>query len=49
MARNKDAISFFVKLGFNLMGQIELFQELSPSLERTWKPGIAIHGKELRY
>jgi N-acetylglutamate synthase-like GNAT family acetyltransferase len=49
VARNKDAISFFVKLGFNRMGQIELFQELSPLPERTWKPGIIIHGKELRY
>jgi len=49
VARNKDAISFFTKLGFNRLGQIELFQELSPSPERTWKPGIIIHGKELRY
>jgi len=49
VARNKGAISFFTKLGFNLVGQIDLFQELSPSSDRKWKPGIAIHGKELRY
>ena len=49
VARNEEAISFFVKLGFNLVGYIDLFQDLSPSSDRKWKLGIAVHGKELQY
>ena len=42
VARNERAISLFTKLGFNLIGHIDLFQDLSPSSDRKWKPGIAI-------
>lgn len=49
VARNERAVSLFAKLGFNLVGQIDLFQDLSPSSDRKWKPGIEIHGNELRY
>lgn len=49
VARNERAISLYVRLGFNLLGDIDLFQELSPSSNRKWKPGIAVHDNELRY
>ncbi|MBN1160968.1 MAG: GNAT family N-acetyltransferase [Dehalococcoidales bacterium] len=47
--RNEQAFKFYVKLGFNLVGGVELFQDLSPELGRTWKSGIEILGQKLRY
>ena len=47
--RNEKAISLFVRLGFNLLGYVDLFQDLSPSSDRKWKPGVVIHGNKLRY
>ena len=47
--RNEKAFALYVRLGFNMVGHIELFQDLSPTSERKWKPGIVIHGKELKY
>lgn len=49
VARNREAISFFVKLGFDLLGRVELFQTLSGTSRNKWKPGISIHGQELGY
>ena len=49
VARNIDAISFFVNAGFNMLGHIDLFQDLSDSSEREWRTGITIHDKKLRY
>jgi len=49
VARNVEAISFFVEAGFNIMGHIDLFQDLSANSEREWKTGIIIHGNELKY
>ena len=49
VARNVEAISFFVEAGFNIIGHIDLFQELSASSEREWKLGIIIHGNKLKY
>jgi ribosomal protein S18 acetylase RimI-like enzyme len=49
VARNKEALALFVRLGFNLVGHVELFQDLSPKSDRKWKSGITIHGKELKY
>ena len=49
VARNEKALSLFVRLGFYLVEHVDLFQDLSPSSDRKWKPGIAIHGNELRY
>jgi ribosomal protein S18 acetylase RimI-like enzyme len=48
-ARNIRAISLYVRLGFDLVGQIDLFQDLSSSSGRKWKPGIEVHGNKLRY
>lgn len=49
VARNKEAISFFTKLGFNLLGHVDLFQDLSTESKRKWLPGITLHGHDLRY
>lgn len=49
VVRNERAISLYVRLGFNLVGPIDLFQDLSPSSRRKWKPGVRIHDNELRY
>ncbi|HEX9896488.1 MAG TPA: GNAT family N-acetyltransferase [Dehalococcoidales bacterium] len=49
VARNRDAILFFAKLGFNTLGHIDLFQELNPSSKRKWETGITIHGKKLLF
>jgi hypothetical protein len=40
---------FFVDCGFDLVGQIDLFQDLPPERGRQWKPGRVIHGSALRY
>lgn len=47
--RNEEAIHFFVREGFNLVGYIDLFQNLSRSSYKKWKPGIVVHGNQLRY
>jgi len=49
VARNEEAFRLFTRLGFNLVGHIELFQDLSQSSDRKWKRGVVIHGNELRY
>jgi GNAT superfamily N-acetyltransferase len=47
--RNEEAFKLYVRLGFNLVGGVELFQDLSPERGRTWKSGIKILGHKLRY
>ena len=49
VARNKEAISFAIKMGFDILGQIEFFQDLQPERRRDWKSGITIHTNKLRY
>ena len=49
VARNKEALSLFVRLGFNMVGHLDLFQDLSSQSDRTWKSGIEILGQKLRY
>lgn len=49
VARNRDAIRFFHQAGFQELGRIELFMDLTPSAERTWKEGVTLHGHRLRY
>ena len=49
VARNVQAIEFFIEAGFNLIGQIELFQDLSPTSQREWRPGCDVHGTSRRY
>ncbi len=47
--RNKEAFKLYVKLGFDLVGGVELFQDLMPERGRTWKSGVEILGQKLRY
>ena len=49
VARNAEAISFFVDAGFHILGHIDLFQDLSVESKREWKTGITIHGNKLKY
>lgn len=47
--RNEKAFALYVSLGFDHVGSVELFQELLPESHRSWKSGIIIHGKKLKY
>jgi ribosomal protein S18 acetylase RimI-like enzyme len=49
VARNKEAIALFTRLGFNIVGYIDLFQDLSNKQDREWKSGLTIHGMHLKY
>lgn len=49
VARNVEAIHFFVDAGFDILGQIDLFQDLGAGAGREWKTGMEIHGRQLRY
>jgi len=49
VARNVEAIAFFVRAGFDAVGQIDLFQDLSADADRQMKPGITLHGHALKY
>lgn len=49
VARNVEAISFFVDAGFNIIGHIDLFQDLTLNSKREWKTRITIHGNDLKY
>ncbi|MBI1927236.1 GNAT family N-acetyltransferase [Candidatus Poribacteria bacterium] len=49
VARNVEALTFFVEAGFDLVGYIDLFRDLSVNSQREWKSGITLHGKKLRY
>ena len=49
VARNVEAIHFFVDAGFDIVGQIDLFQDLAPAAGRRWESGMLIHGRQLRY
>jgi GNAT superfamily N-acetyltransferase len=49
VARNVDALTFFAKAGFDILGYVDLFQDLGPAAGREWKDGIRIHTQKLRY
>ncbi|HEY42072.1 MAG TPA: GNAT family N-acetyltransferase [Dehalococcoidia bacterium] len=49
VARNERALSLYVRLGFDAVGEVALLQDLSSSYDRKWKPGIRILNNELRY
>ncbi len=49
VARNKEAIALFVRLGFNLLGCVDLFQDLSPKSSRKWEKDLTLFGHNLRY
>ncbi|OGO32973.1 MAG: hypothetical protein A2Z29_07035 [Chloroflexi bacterium RBG_16_56_11] len=47
--RNERAFQLYVRLGFTLVGGVELFQDLAPDRGRTWRSGIEILGQKLNY
>jgi N-acetylglutamate synthase-like GNAT family acetyltransferase len=49
VARNVEAIAFFVRHGFEILGQIDLTRDLSGREAQCWRSGITVHGHELRY
>ena len=49
VARNIEAVSFFVNAGFDIVGHVDLFQDLHVESGREWKAGISIHGNRLKY
>jgi N-acetylglutamate synthase-like GNAT family acetyltransferase len=49
VARNRDAIKFFYEAGFQALGHVDLFMDLAPSLGRTWKEGVTLHGHSFKY
>lgn len=46
VARNSDAVRFFRKSGFDVLGHVETFMDLSG--DREWLPGETIAGREFR-
>ena len=48
VARNEPAISFFHKLGFDILGQIELFMDFGPADRQIWKRGERIASRDFR-
>ncbi len=49
VARNVEAISFFFEAGFQLLGHLDIFMDLSEPKQREWKAGITVHGNSFRY
>lgn len=49
VARNVEAIAFFVREGFGSVGHLNLFQDLGGEIERTWRSGLTIHDHPLSY
>jgi len=49
VARNIEAISFFVRAGFDIVGHIDLSQDLDPDSDIDRKSGLVIHGNSLKF
>jgi hypothetical protein len=48
VARNDAAIRFFHGLGFDVLGQLELFVDLVPQEKRRWRRGVVLAGRDFR-
>jgi N-acetylglutamate synthase-like GNAT family acetyltransferase len=48
VARNATAIRFFHDLGFDTLGQIELFLDFKPEADRRWRAGGRIANRDFR-
>lgn len=48
VARNASAIRFFHDLGFDTLGQLELFLDLKPEADRRWQAGERIANRDFR-
>lgn len=49
VARNAGAIALYTRLGFDIIGNIQMVQDLDSTSTRKWKSGLVIHGQQLRY
>lgn len=49
VARNVEAISFYYDFGFQTLGEIEMFMDLSTPAPGTWKPGPELFGHRFEY
>jgi len=49
VARNDPAIRFFHEQGFDTLGHIEMFIDLSPAARQRWKGKKRIAGKDFRF
>lgn len=48
VARNADAIRFFHRLGFDVLGQLELLLDLGPADRQVWRSGELIADRQFR-
>lgn len=48
VARNELAIKFFHKLGFNILGHIELFMDFGPEDRQVWNLGERLAGRDFK-
>jgi hypothetical protein len=48
VARNAPAIRFFHELGFDVLGQVELFMDFGPAARQIWQPGEQIADRDFR-
>ena len=48
VARNEPAIRFFHKLGFDILGHMELFMDFGPAERQIWKLGERMAGRDFR-
>ena len=49
VARNKEAIAFFCKCGFNKIGHVQLFTWLGEEDDNMWKDGLDFLGMTFKY
>jgi ribosomal protein S18 acetylase RimI-like enzyme len=49
VARNLEAISFYHHLGFQTLGEIEMFMDLGSPQPGMWKPGPVLFGHLFKY
>lgn len=48
VARNEPAIRIFHELGFDILGQIELFMDFGPADHQVWRRGERMAGRDFR-
>ena len=49
VARNVEAIRLYARTGFDIVGQIDMFMDLTEATPREWMDGMELHGVPLRY
>jgi predicted GNAT family acetyltransferase len=49
VARNREAMEFYHKMGYTLLGQVEMFMDLRPVKTNKWKKGPSLFGLPYGY